>query len=145
MPLFYALGRERLYAVLSVFQVVVIVPVLVIAAHKYSLDAVAAGRTLVSIFFFIVVCYAASTISSVRLAAIAGVLWRPAVAGIVMSLIVAAMHNDALPGHLLSLICDTILGALTFSICQSCLWVFAGRPEGPEKLIWARIRSHLCH
>jgi len=141
MPLFYALKRERLYAILSLCQVAVMVPILVIAAHGLSLVAVAAGRTIVSAIFFVVFCYAAAAISTVRPASILGVLWRPAVAGVIMAVMIATLHNDALPGHILPLIHDIIIGALIFVFCQAGLWILAGRPEGPENLIWARLRT----
>jgi O-antigen/teichoic acid export membrane protein len=139
MALFYALGRERLYAVLSTLQVAVTIPVLVYAALHYELVAIAAGRTIVAAGFFVVYCAAASAVSGVRLRDFAAVLWRPAVAGVVMTTAIRATHNDALPGHFLPMTQDIAVGILVFGLTQGALWLLAGRPEGSERIIWRRI------
>jgi lipopolysaccharide exporter len=139
MPLFYALKRERLYAALSVCQVLVMVPTLFFIAHNFSLVAVAAGRTVIAVIFFVILCFAATAISGVKPIAILGVLWRPAAAGIGMAWTIAELHNETLPGHILPLIHDIGLGIITFIFCQTTLWILSGRPDGPERLIWKRI------
>jgi lipopolysaccharide exporter len=140
MPLFYALKRERLYALLCTAQVLVTIPILVIAAYNFTLLDVAAGRTVVAALFFVIFCWAASTISPLNLRDIVAVLWRPTCAGIVMAMAVETFHSQAIPGHILSLIHDTLLGAAVFTLCQAGLWLLAGRPEGPESIILTRLR-----
>jgi len=144
MPLFYTLKRERLYASLSVLQLLVTIPVLVIAAYNFSLVAVAAGRTIVAIIFFIVFCLAATRISTVRLRDIFAVLWRPAIAGIVMAFVIDHMHSDALPGHIVSLFHDVGVGAVAFIATHGVLWLLAGCPKGAERAIWSRMIALLA-
>jgi len=143
MPLFYALKRERLYATLTALQVLATVPVLVIAAYNFDLEAVAAGRTIVAALFFLIFCWAVTAISTLRFLAICSVLWRPALAGIIMAFAVAELRDSSLSGHILPLLHDIGIGAAVFILSQVVLWLAAGRPYGAEQLIWEKIRPLL--
>jgi O-antigen/teichoic acid export membrane protein len=145
MPLFYALRRERLYAILCASQVVVTVPVLIIAAHTPSLVNVAAGRTIVAAIFFVIYCQAAAAISSVRLSDVLLALWRPAAASIAMAAVIIALRDKSLPGHILPLIHDIGIGVITFGVCQGGLWFMAGRPRGPESMVGDRLARLFRH
>jgi len=141
MALFYALGRERLYAGLSAAQVIVTLPVVIYAAYRMDLVAVAAGRTAVAAVFFAVFCVAATRVSALRLGDFAAVLWRPALAAGVMAFALNALDASALPGHLLPMIYATLVGGVVFAVSQIALWIAVGKPEGPESQILARLRG----
>jgi O-antigen/teichoic acid export membrane protein len=145
MPLFYALRRERLYAVLCASQVLITLPILVVAAHTGTLTNVAAGRTLVAAIFFVVFCWSATRISAVSLGGILSTLWRPALASIVMAAAVNALRNDSLPGHILPLVHDILVGLITFSVSQAGLWLLVGRPQGAEGMILGRLMRFIRH
>jgi O-antigen/teichoic acid export membrane protein len=135
MPLFYALHHERRYALLSTAQVIVTVPLLFYAAHRIGLEAVAAARTLVAIGFFGVFAFVATRISRVTTADLLQVLWRPAIASVVMAFAVKTFHDGTVPWPILSLARDCLIGAAVFSAALLALWAIAGRPEGAEALI----------
>jgi len=139
MPLFYALKRERLYAVVTTFQVAVTIPTLVFAAYNFELVIVAASRTVIAAFFFILFCWTTAHISNVRMADMAGVLWRPAIASAVMASAIVHFRNDGLQMHILSLLHDIGIGIFVFVFSQSVLWILAGRPSGPERIILSRM------
>jgi O-antigen/teichoic acid export membrane protein len=139
MPLFYAMKRERLYASICASQVLATIPVLVIAAHTGTLTNVAAGRTIVAGFFFAVFCWAAIRVSTVQFKDILLALWRPAAASIVMALAIDAFRTASLPGHILPLAHDIVVGIISFSLAQASLWLAVGRPPGAERMILGRL------
>jgi lipopolysaccharide exporter len=144
MPMFYALNREKLYASLSLLQVLCTVPLLVIAVLKFDLVAVAIARTVMAGVFFLIFCQVAAAISAVRLRHIFAVLWRPVIAGAAMALAVAELRNSAIAWPALSLLHDIVVGAAVFVTAQTLLWLAAGRPEGAERMIWSRLHGFLC-
>lgn len=135
MPLFYALHHERKYALLSTAQVFVTVPLLFFAAHRIDLVAVAATRTLVAVAFFFGFIWFASRITTITLGDFFRVLWRPAVASVVMAAVVKALHDDTIPWPALSLARDCLIGGTVFAAALLGLWALAGRPDGAENLI----------
>ncbi len=139
MPLFYALRRERLYAMLCASQVAVTLPVLLVAARSSSLESVAASRTIIAMVFFAIFCRAASAIGPVRVRDILHVLWRPALASLIMATAIGGLRAPSLPGHILPLLHDICVGVIAFTLCQGGLWLLAGRPEGAERMIWNRL------
>ncbi len=141
MPMFYALKRERLYASLCATQVAVLVPVLIVAIKHFDLVAVAMGRTVVAGVFFVIFCIVTTRIINVRLLQIAAVLWRPAVAAFVMVLGVKEFHDAEISTPLISLIRDCAVGAILYPVLLGLVWLLAGRPVGPERLVAAQARA----
>jgi O-antigen/teichoic acid export membrane protein len=141
MPLFYALHRERKYAVLSAAQVAVTLPLLFFAAHRLDLVAVAEVRTCVAVGFFLLFAWAATRISAVTPADFMRVLWRPAAASVVMALAVKALHDEAIAWPVVSLMRDCAIGGATFVAMLLGLWMLTGRPDGAENLILRNARK----
>lgn len=139
MPLFYALGRERLYAALCVTQVAITIPVVIYAAYRLDLVSVAAGRTLVAGAFFAVFCAAAVRVTGLRIIDFAAALWRPLTASVLMAYSVLGLHNTAITLPILSLAHDIAVGAVSFVLCQTLLWLLAGSPPGVEELLYRRL------
>jgi hypothetical protein len=68
-------------------------------------------------------------------------LWRPLVAGAIMLLAVTTSHGENLDAPQLTLALDVALGAVVFVVANAVLWLLAGRPGGPERVIVARLAS----
>jgi len=141
MPLYYALHRERRYALLSGAQVAVTLPLLFYAAHRIDLVAVAGARTLTAVVFFGLFAWGATRISAVTLGDFIRACWRPALASGVMAVVVKALHNDAIAWPILSLARDGVIGTGAFVAALLGLWMAAGRPDGAETLILRSARK----
>lgn len=135
MPLFYALHHERRYALLTLAQVALTLPLLFYAAYRLDLVAVAAARTLVSVGFFAVFLFVATRISTVTLSDFLRTLWRPAIASAAMAFVVKALHDGTIAWPIVSLFRDGVIGAIAFAVALIALWVIAGRPDSAEALV----------
>jgi O-antigen/teichoic acid export membrane protein len=140
MPLFYALHHERRYALLTLAQVAFTLPLLFFAAYRIDLVAVAAARTSVAIAFFLVFIVMATRISAVTLGDFTKVLWRPALASAVMAFAVRTLHDGDIAWPVISLIRDSIIGAVAFAVALVGLWLLSGRPDGAETFILRNAR-----
>jgi hypothetical protein len=135
------LKRERLYAVLSAVQVAITFAAVVFSALNISLVAVAAARTIVAAGFFAVFVAYATTIAPVRMTDIAGAVWRPTAAGLLMAAAVRTLQTFPAPLPIVGLVRDAALGALVFAAAVILLWMACGRPDGAECVILAGIRE----
>ena len=96
---------------------------------------------MVAVLFFGVFCAVATKFVYVRLTDFAAVLWRPALAAVVMAGVVEGLHDSGIASPILSLIRDSALGAVVFTALQLALWMMAGRPAGPERALIDRLRA----
>ena len=69
----------------------------------------------------------------------AGVLWRPLTASLIMLIAVGILHAESIHSPLVTLALDVITGALIYSTAMLAFWHIAGRPQGVEKKILDRI------
>lgn len=136
-----ALGRLRLLAALPWIEVAVLIPLALVGAHYAGLVGVAMAKIGVALVSGLVLMIALTQVSPVRWGQIASRLWRPIAAGVLMSLAVEASHHALFEQVLLSLISDIIVGAVTFLISASLLWLLAGRPAGAETALLHAIRQ----
>ncbi len=71
----------------------------------------------------------------VTLASLLAVVWRPVTAGIVMYIIVRAVHPEMVTTPILRLLIDISVGILAYIIVVYTLWRASGTPEGVEHAI----------
>ena len=141
MPLFYMRRYERAYAMLTFTQVATTFSLVIFAAHHFELVTVAAARTLAAGVFFVVFCFAATRIAPVRLTDFARVLWRPALSAGAMIFAVRAVQAEADLIPILGLMRDCATGAVVFAAAQAALWIAAGRPPGPERILFNQAKA----
>ena len=111
-------------------------------AHYAGLVGVAMAKIGVALVSGVLLMVALTRVSPVRWGQIASRLWRPIAAGVLMSLAVQAAHHALFEQVLLSLVSDIIVGAVTFLISVSLLWLLAGRPAGAETALLHAIQQH---
>jgi O-antigen/teichoic acid export membrane protein len=71
------------------------------------------------------------------------VLWRPFAAGLVMAAVVLAMNAFVPLTGTSRLTADVTVGALVFVLSLMMLWHVAGRPDGPEAVLWRQMRRRI--
>lgn len=139
---FDTVGRPFVSARLQWTRVVCLAAAIFPVAYIYrSLEAVVIARFLVTVVITPTLFYALSKALDVPMRDFAVTLWRPFAAGLVMAIVVlainASIHFTGLPRLLL----DAGAGAATFIGCVMLLWFVTGRPAGPERVVWQRLRS----
>lgn len=139
MAVYYNLGRERLFALLTAGQLVVGVPFLIAAAQHGNLVAIAAIRTAVAAVFFLLISWLGMRGCQMRRMDLWQVMWRPATAALIMWLTLVNMPAFA-GWPVFQLARDIAVGGAVFCAAQVLLWFSAGRPQGAERTLIALVR-----
>jgi hypothetical protein len=63
--------------------------------------------------------------------------------GLVMFIVIRALHWSDAPFRLLSLLLDSLVGVVTYMTLIGLTWHLAGRPDGPERRIMDLVRRRL--
>lgn len=142
-PLFIAVGKQRLFALLTWLNLVLLVPSMVLAAMSGSLVTIAMVRAFVAIAYAPVLFYYVTRITSVTGRQIVGTLWRPLIAALVMTAAVRLAHPRWIGVHVVSLAWDVAFGGIVFLTTLLVLWRVGGRPDGPERVLVDFARNRL--
>ena len=147
-PTFMALGRPRMLSVFTIFNVLLFIPAVIYGTLKADIIGASLGCLAVVSIMMPVSHWMAAKTFGVGIGRIAGVLWRPATASAAMFVAVHALV-DALGAPESSL--DGIprltaavgVGVFVYAAMLTALWIAAGRPEGPERVLIREIRARL--
>jgi O-antigen/teichoic acid export membrane protein len=131
-----ASGRARANAFLAWLHVLVLAPALVLAGPGVGLVGIAAIRTLVAGLMLTAALCCVTRASAVSAGQILGVLWRPAIASLLVAVAVKSCSLDGLGPPMIALGVHVLLGAIVFSTATLSLWWLAGRPDGVERLLF---------
>ena len=101
-----------------------------------DLQAIVITRFLVTLVVSPTLFYALSRVLEVPIRDFAMALWRPMMAGAVMAVAVLALNAELAFRGPPRLFLDMVLGAVTYGATLMVLWTLAGRPGGPERLMW---------
>jgi O-antigen/teichoic acid export membrane protein len=134
---YYAMGRPRLKAFITLMEVLLFLPLLVAVVPRHGLVGVA-GALLVT------VCIAAPVnfglvLRMLRMPAsrVIGVLWRPTLAALSMWLLLHFAFTKAPAGSTAAaagqLAAAVAAGAGTYGLMLLALWAASGRPAGAER------------
>jgi PST family polysaccharide transporter len=137
---FVAQGRERLFAAITVAQLVLLVPAVVVAGQGLGIEAISAARTLVTGAAVAAMFAVMVGRGWLRWGQLAVLGWRPALAAASMAFAVVQLHDPAMGSRLLSLLRDAAVGGVTYTAVLVALWRLSGRPEGAEHSILAALR-----
>jgi O-antigen/teichoic acid export membrane protein len=138
------IGRPVISARLQWIRVFALAAAIVPVARLYgSLEAVVITRFVVTAAVTPTLFYALSLALEVPMRDFVAAIWRPAVAGLVMTLVVltinAGIHFIGSPRLLL----DIAAGAIAYAGSLMLLWTFVGRPEGVESDICQLVRDFI--
>lgn len=146
--LFYALGRPRTVWIVSVLQLVVLLPALVLGVTRYGVEGGAWGYVLASLVA-IPVSYALILLDVQRSPLeLAARLWRP-LAGTGAMVLAVRWIEGMLPAAAgtieLALQAGALVatGGVAYVAVVLALWVVAGRPDGAERYVEEQVRARL--
>lgn len=146
--IYNALGKPKMISITGAIQLGTLIPLLVVVAGYGELERVAWAFTLhaaligVPVTYWLFVKY-----TPVRLAGIVGVIWRPALASLLMYVAVRALvaETTLLHAHpvFIQLVVCVAAGLFVYCGLSAALWLAAGCPNSAEKrvLSWMMSRA----
>jgi O-antigen/teichoic acid export membrane protein len=143
VTLLTASAKAYLCVIVVWLRIAMLVPAIFIGFTVDGVQGIAAGQAIVQLSSTVIWFYAGTWIIPLRLSDILSRIWRPAIASIVMMLIVSVI-SSAIPGAPVARLClETVGGAATFSSALALLWWIAGCPDGIEEVAAGAIRRLL--
>lgn len=134
---FDAIGKPQLGARMQWTRVVILAVVLVpVSLILRSVMAIAIARFAVTALFIPTLLFAVGHEIKISALDYAKVMWRPAAASGMMSLLILTANGWLAPGNL-RFACDVLLGAFSFTLSLLFFWRASGMPVSPESDIWA--------
>lgn len=136
---FMATQRFRLLVYLNLFHLAVLVPAMFIFVPPRGAVGAALAHLVACIASLPVGFAMVRSIGGISYRALAGALWRPALAAAAMFVVVETMMPGALPpggvplALLLGLAKTVGLGAVAYAATITILWLASGRPESAER------------
>lgn len=135
----HVLGYARRAALLRWPLVAVVVVSMYLGGRWYGIEGVAGGRFLALLLFLPLPFLVTGRLVHLGMGDFVGALWRPLLACGAMATAVLLGHQEqlALPWRLAI---DVAVGALAYVGASLLLWRLAGRPDGLESFVVARLR-----
>jgi O-antigen/teichoic acid export membrane protein len=138
-------GRGDLSTIESWVQLAVLVPAVWYAAHFVGIYEVALARTLVASSFVFLMIYFLTKATPVKYLSILGVIWRPAIASVVMFFVIKKCHMQDMNIIFLRLVFDILIGAVSYFASLFLLWVISGRSPGVEQYIYFKVSTMIMN
>jgi len=141
-----AVGAPRLTAYFALVRLAVFVPGFVMLTPEHGAIGVAVSALAASVVAYALGLGWSLKRLSMRLNDYAQQLWRPLLASILMVVLVREFGTTLSIGNSLGaafarLAAGIGLGALTYAVALSVLYLAAGRPEGAERLLLQRLKA----
>ncbi len=130
-----AAGREKTAAILAWIRLAITAPILWAGLQLGGVVGLSQGTIVAPIIYLPFIYHEVRHVVGLTPGTLVGLLWRPAIASVVMYFGVKLLHPAFLDLALLRLIWDTTTGVLIFSVTVLALWVVVGRPRGAEQLV----------
>ncbi len=143
---YYALGKPKLKALITLLEVLVFVPLLLLTVPRYGLIGAAAALLLTVSIAAPVNFGLVLRMLNLGVRPLLSVLWRPFVAAACM----AAAVLGAFPlestratslDNLWAMLAAIALGAVVYAITIAMLWFATGRPAGAEDWLLTQARE----
>ena len=150
--LYFAVGRPRFRAMLTVLEIALFLPLVAVLIHPYGLMGAAVAFLATEALVVPVNFLLAARLLKMSVTRVLAVLWRPILAASLMAYtVLAAFPRSVAPtdvlDSLLALGGAAVLGAACYVFIVSFAWLLAGRPDGAERWLvdrflggWRRIR-----
>lgn len=144
--LYFAVGRPRFRAMLTMAEIAVFLPLVATLIRPYGLLGAAVAFTATAALVVPVNFVLAARLLGLRLGAVVAVLWRPLVASSLMAATVLAVFPRSAERvgtwpNVLALAGAVALGALVYSVLAYAAWRLAGRPDGAERWLLERLQA----
>lgn len=143
--LYYATGRPKLKGLMTLLEIAVLLPLLLLLVPRYELTG-AAIAMLATVSLSVPVNFGiALKLLKLSPHSAVKVVWRPAVAASAMYLAIRAMFPPSAAAesslaNLWLLLAAALLGAAAYAATVAALWLFSGRPAGAEAWVWSQLQ-----
>ena len=138
-----ATGRERSAAVLAWLRLGITVPILLIGLNLEGVLGLAKATIAAPLVCLPVIYLETRRAVILPLSALAGLLWRPITAALVMYVTVKALHQVSLQWPIIRLAWDIAVGAAAYTATTLLLWLASGRPDGAERIVMRLLRKRV--
>jgi O-antigen/teichoic acid export membrane protein len=137
---YLALGRPRLLTALATLSVCIMFPLVIWLTQSYGSIGTVGGLFLSVVAMLPINFFVLSRVLKLKFRQLAGVLWRPAIATVVMWLAGKALKNSLLQSHELAgqalcLVLLVLSGAVVYVVVSLSVWRLVGRPAGAERFV----------
>ncbi|MEZ5525421.1 MAG: lipopolysaccharide biosynthesis protein [Pseudomonadales bacterium] len=136
-------GFEKRAAFASWLRVFVFVGSIVIAAQQGGVEAVAMVCPFVALALFPIAVVILTRSIPITVTQVIAALWRSAVAGLLMGLVVYWLNGVIDLGPAIRMFLAVVLGGLTYIGTVFILWCLSGYPAGAEQVIYQRLKKQL--
>ena len=124
-----ATGHEKSAAVLAWVRLGITIPILWVGLEIDGAMGLAQATMLAPTACLPFIYKAVQHAVSISLGALAGLMWRPLLAAVVMYLAVKTLHVGDLDWAILRLAADVLVGGCVYVIVTMALWAISGRPD----------------
>lgn len=125
-------GKASVSALLAWVELVVLVPLLMVAVHWHGVEGAAMSRAAVAALMLPMMLWLTARTLQLALRELVLAMWRPFAAAVLMALCVGAPLPYPQPA-ILSLLVKAALGASVYASALLALWWMAGMPDGAER------------
>lgn len=130
--LLWVAGKTRASAAQTWLELSLLLPTVYIAAQASGIQGAAIARLAVSITVVPVMIYFASNACKIQQSRLYGAIWRPLLAGLVMTLMLHIIAASQIEPGLLMLVAKVAAGIVIYPCVLIMLWMLVGRPSGLE-------------
>ncbi len=141
LVVFNVTGNVKRSALLTWIRLLLMTPVAFALGMNWDTQAIAWGRVAVILVMLPIFAHSLSKTIPISYSSIGGQLWRPAVASLIMAVVVlwVRANIDFIPPIELTLC--IMVGATSYSLGLAAIWWASGRPDGFERVVLTRLRS----
>lgn len=143
MPL-WVTGRTRLSAAQMWIELALLVPTAYFATKAYGIEGAAMARLCVSFVTLPLILYFVAKSCAIGASKLYGVLWRPLVAGLGMSLVLGLVPVESMSPIGLILALKIFIGMIVFPLLLMALWLGRGSPPGFEAEVMVVVSRYLA-
>lgn len=136
-------GKERLAARLGWVRLVFMIPLVLYGAMHWGPEGAAGGMTIAGGIALPITSYYLMRSIPITLGQLIAALWRPAIAGPVMALVVTMTFSGFSLPPAVELTLSVLLGATVYPAVLFGLWVASGKPAGTELVVVRFIAAKL--
>lgn len=149
-PIFLARARPHYLAYVLGGSTLLVVPLLIFGVERAGALGASWAVTTTMVFSVIVDFLLVVRLLHLPVRRLAAAGWRPITATAVMTIVVTAVQvgwpmADTVIGSSATLATSMAGGAAAYALAATLLWQMSGRPDGPERQVFAAIRSGVAH
>lgn len=143
MPVFMAVGKSKMLAILDAILLVIVVPIIFYAASFEDIATVAAARVFSLFLVTPMIYFFISREIKTRITELVAAVWRPLVSALAMSVVLAAAGHMGLESVILRLAAQVALGAFVYLAVGFLLCKLVGFQDTVEYEVFTILRTKL--